>query len=594
MSPTDPPDFTATTQFEGLTQPNLRPVSHAVAPLDVPGWETLPLFSGMPDEARRRFREAMDERDYAAGETIIAQGDEGEEMFVLDRGVMRVTVRDDSDVVVFERTVPAPTVFGEMALITREKRSASITAEVPSHCLRLGKRTVKELFSKYPGTAVFLTRLVGERLMENQGIRKVGKYEVTGRLGSGGVATVFEALHPTLGTPVALKMLSHSLVFDEGFAEHFAEEARLVAKLDHPHITRVIDTEQAYGTHFIVMEKLTGDLLEEVIEDVGDLTFQNARRILREVAEALAYSHDMGFIHRDIKPENVFLLTDGRVKLMDFGIATQSGSGDGEGRIFGTPYYMSPEQIMGRNLDGRSDLYSLGIMAYEMLTADIPFDGDTVQELFARHVNQPMPDPRLIRPDIPDDLIEFINTSTAKKPEDRYADLHEAARFLKVAAEVPVLDRFAMSSLSVTYHESMRGLVEQVMQRAVSQLAGQKGVAFFEAHRGAGPSQAVSVTTGDFPVVSLPPGQGFPPPTAAAKPPARPPAGPPPGAPPPPPPGPPPSAPPPNPPLPPKQAQASRTPTVAAPGGVMAPTAITPRGEAMTTEAPLPSRTPKR
>lgn len=510
MISSDPPDFTATTQFEGLTHPGMHPTSGpptTAQPMTarIPGWETLPLFSGMPDVARVHFREAMEDLDYGPGETIIEQGDEGGEMYVLERGTMRVTVRNDEGVVVFERTIAAPTVFGEMALITREPRSATITAEDACHCLRIDKRTVKELFTRYAGTAVFLTRLVGERLMENEGIRRVGKYEVVGRLGSGGVATVFEAIHPTLGTPVALKMLSHSLVFDEGFADHFAEEARLVAQLDHPHITRVIDTEQAYGTHFIVMEKLTGQLLEEVVEEASEISWSNARRILREIAEALAYSHDMGFIHRDIKPENVFLLTDGRVKLMDFGIATQSGGTSGSGdKIFGTPYYMSPEQIMGKAVDGRSDLYSLGILAFELITGDIPFDGDTVQELFARHIHAPMVDARLSRPDTPDDLVEFIQRATAKRADDRFKDLHAAAEFLKVAAEVPVLDRFAMSSLSVTYHESMRNLVEKVMRRAANELAGVKGVAFFEAHRGAGPSQAVSITTGDFPAVSAP------------------------------------------------------------------------------------------
>ncbi|HAN31018.1 MAG TPA: hypothetical protein DCQ06_05420, partial [Myxococcales bacterium] len=280
-----------------------------------------------------------------------------------------------------------------------------------------------------------------------------------------------------------LKMLSHALVYDQGFADHFAEEARLVAQLDHPNITRVIDTEQAYGTHFIVMEKLTGELLEEVIEKGAVVSYDNVRRILLEVCEALAYSHERGFVHRDVKPENVFLLTDGRTKLMDFGIATSTDQNGGEERIFGTPYYMSPEQIMGKALDGRSDLYSLGIMAYELITGDIPFDADTVQDLFRLHIGRQISDVRKIRPDVPDDLVEFIGRSTCKKIDDRFDDCDQAAQFLRVASEVPVLDRFVMSSLSVTYHQSQKHLVEQVIRDAVTQLEGQKGVVFFEAHR---------------------------------------------------------------------------------------------------------------
>ncbi len=468
--------YATTQQFAGLSSP-LPP------PPPPKSWTTLPLFAGLSEEPLERFREAMAPIQYKNGETVLTQGEPGEDMFVLESGTMRITVRNEKDVVVFERTISAPAIFGEMALITREPRTASVVAEDTAHCLKINKTAVQELFKRHPNTAVFMTRLVGERLMESKGIRKVGKYEVMGRLGSGGVATVFEARHPTLGTPVALKMLSHALVFDAGFADLFQHEARLVAQLNHDHIVRVLDTEQAYGTHFIVMEKLTGDLLESLIDSGQQLDWPNVRRILREVCGALAYSHGQGLIHRDIKPANVFLLTDGKAKLLDFGIATNPGGGNGGGKVMGTPYYMSPEQILGQPLDGRADLYSLGIMAYEMCCHELPFDGDTLQQLFARHINMPMPNPQFVQPNVPDDLVEFIKTATAKYPADRFADCATAGAFLQAAAEVPVLDRFAMSSLSVTYHGSKSELVERVLADAVRQLQGQSGVVVFAAHR---------------------------------------------------------------------------------------------------------------
>ncbi len=520
-------DLTVTTQFEGLSQPDL---SAEVAEVSAPtaaqaaGWQMLPLFAGMDDTARSQFRAAMKEALFQSGDEIIKQGDDGEEMFVLAEGTIRITVRSAEGKTVFERTSAAPAIFGEMSLITREPRSATVAAETRSLCLRIDKVAVKELFGRHPSTAVFLTRLVGERLMQVQGIRKVGKYAVIGRLGSGGVATVFEARHPTLGIPVALKMLSHALVFDAGFADHFAEEARLVAMLDHENIVRVLDTEQAYGTHFIVMEKLTGELLDELVQGDEPVSWENTRRILREICDALAYSHDYGFVHRDVKPENVFLRTDGRVKLMDFGIATRSGGSDGEGRVFGTPYYMSPEQIRGEDLDGRSDLYSLGILAYEMVTGTLPFDADTIEELFDLSMSMPTPDPRSERPDIPEDLVEFILRATEKQPGDRFATCHEAAAYLKAAAEMPMLDRFAMSSLSVTYHESMRDRVETVLRDAARRLAGVRGIVFFEAHRDAGLGQ-VSTPTGNVRVraTSMPPlGQAPMPPGFAPLPPPPP------------------------------------------------------------------------
>jgi serine/threonine protein kinase len=290
---------------------------------------------------------------------------------------------------------------------------------------------------------------------------------------------------------VALKMLSHALVFDEGFADHFAEEARRTAQLAHDHIVQVMDTEQAYGTHFIVMEKLTGDLLEEAIYAGKPLDWKTTRRILIEALDALDYAHGEGFVHRDIKPENIFLRTDGKVKIMDFGIATQQGGLDGESdRIIGTPYYISPEQILSRQLDGRADLYSLGITAYEMCCQCVPFDAETVRGLFKKHLREAVPDPRIRSPDIPDDLREFILNACHKARGKRFASCGEARDFLKAAAEVPVLDVFAMSSLSVTYHTSRRKAVEQVMSQAVEELKSLSGVAFFEAHRAAGASAA--------------------------------------------------------------------------------------------------------
>ncbi len=472
--------YSVTQHFEGLddAQPQRTQPSPAAQ------WQALPLFAGMEEEALARFQAAMEPVAFARGQQILKQGEPGEHMFVLESGRVRIVVRDAQQVVIFEKIAEAPAILGEMALITQEPRTATIVAEDDVQCLRIAKPTLSDLFIRHPETGVFLTRLVGERLMETSGIRKVGKYEVVGRLGSGGVATVFEARHPTLGTPVALKMLSHALVFDPTFSDHFDEEARLVASLDHDNIVRVLDVEHAYGTKFIVMEKLSGDLLESLIDNGPQLEWQNARRILREICGALAYSHAHGLIHRDIKPANVFLLADGKVKLLDFGIATRPGGTSG-GKIIGTPYYMSPEQICNLPVDGRSDIYSLGILAFELLARELPFDADRLQDLLAKHVQEPLPDIHALVPNIPADLAEFIARACAKRPEDRFQTCKDAQAFLKAAAEVPVLNKFAMSALTVTYHTSKRELVERVLAEASRQLEGTAGIAFFLAHRDA-------------------------------------------------------------------------------------------------------------
>jgi serine/threonine protein kinase len=344
-------------------------------------------------------------------------------------------------------------------------------------------QSFEDLVRRNPHVGAFLTKAVGERLLEADSIQHVGKYKVVGRLGAGAVATVFEAMHPDLDQPVALKMLSHALVNHPKFAQQFNQEAKLVAQLGHDHIVRVFDTEKAYGTHFIVMEKLSGLTLDDMIRTGTRLAWGATRRILREIAAALQYSHSKGLLHRDIKPSNVFLTQeDRRVKLLDFGIAAAAGSAATEaGHLLGTPYYMSPEQILGKPLDGRSDLYSLGILAYELVTHEVPFDAETIEQLLACHVQDRTPDPRIIVPDMPDDLVEFILKATAKAPEDRFATCGEAMQFLQLASDLPVVHRIELSTLAISYHPSRRVMVEAALQELRDKLDGVPGIALLHA-----------------------------------------------------------------------------------------------------------------
>ena len=449
-----------------------------------PFWAMVPLFQELSDDALTTLQEAMEPATFADGAIVLAQGAIGEEMFVLERGGVHVVVRDDLGTVLFQTDLEAPALVGEMALVTREPRTATVTArgEVLAH--RIRKAVLDDLFARQPQAASFLTALVGERLMETHGIRKVGKYEVVGRLGSGGVATVFEARHPGLGRSVALKMLSHALVYDRNFAEHFGREGQIVAGLTHDNIVRVLDTEEAYGTRFIVMEKLTGELLEALIRRREELDWFVVRRILAEIASALAYSHEQGLIHRDVKPANVFMTETRRVKLLDFGIAVPMGvPTEQDGKVVGTPFYMSPEQILGLPLDGRADLYSLGILAYELCTNELPFWGETVQEVFTMHLNQETPDPRRLEPDLPDDLVEFIRTSTAKDPTRRFASCYDAASFLYRGMDEASSAPHEMSALALTYLPSRRGQVQQIINEALGKLRRLRGVQVFASNQ---------------------------------------------------------------------------------------------------------------
>lgn len=449
-----------------------------------PLWTRLELFNGLPERTVQSIREAMEPRTFKSGDEIIRQGDEGHEMFVLENGNVKVAVRGSNKQTNFERVLSAPAIFGEMALITAEPRTASVIAEGDVRCLRLGRDGFARLMRRNPQSAVFLTKIVGERLLEADSIKNVGKYEVRGRLGAGAVATVFAGMHPDLGQEVALKMLSHALVFHPGFAEQFQEEARLVASLKHEHIVRVIDTAEGYGTHFIVMEKISGTLLEDLIEDGQPLAWGAMRRILKEVCLALAYAHGTNLLHRDIKPSNIFLTEDRRVKILDFGIAVSAeDSASSGGHLLGTPHYMAPEQVLGRKLDGRADLYAVGIMAYELATRQVPFDADTLEELLRMHLHSPMPDPRDIEPELPEDLAEFIMCATAKSPGDRYAGCDEAAAFLQAAAELPMVNKIELSTLAISYHPSKRAVVAQSLRELHKRLSNTAGISLLYGHQ---------------------------------------------------------------------------------------------------------------
>ena len=468
-----------------------------------PAWMQIAAFRDLPETAIARLETLMEPRTYAIDMPLMLQGEPGEGFLIVESGRVRVTVCDDSGEVIFQRYIDAPAVLGEAAVLTGEKRTATITAESPVHAFFVESETLRNLCAAYPPTAAFLTALVGDRLMASDSIRQVGKYEVTGRLGSGGVATVFAAVHPQLERPVALKMLSHALVFDRAFASHFVLEARLVAQLDHPNIVRVYDTEKAYGTHFIVMEKLSGDVLRTPVDGGQMRSWSSVRRILVQVLDALAYSHSRGLIHRDVKPSNVFMTRDSVVKLLDFGIAMDMDEPSvRDGKILGTPAYMSPEQASGQRLDGRSDLYSTGILAYELCTGQRPFRGDTSDAILRAHVLTPLPDPRLLVPDIPEEIADFIDHATAKNPLDRQRSCAEAADKLRVQ-DLRAGEDQGVASLAVTFPQSKRTEVELVVQEMAARIRLIRGARVVLATEGAGdnalidePSERRQKTTG--------------------------------------------------------------------------------------------------
>jgi eukaryotic-like serine/threonine-protein kinase len=269
------------------------------------------------------------------------------------------------------------------------------------------------------------------------------RYEVGRLLGAGGMAEVFEGRDRLLARRVAIKVPLAQYAHDPEFAQRFRREAQAAASLSHPGVVAVYDTGSENGTHFIVMEYVEGRTLKDVIRAEAPLYPDRAAEIAADVCSALGAAHARGLVHRDVKPANIMLMPDGRVKLMDLGIA-RAGAGEAltqTAAMLGTAQYVSPEQAQGQTVDYRSDLYSLGCCLYEMLTGTVPFRGATPVAIAYRHVREDPAPPRLLNPDVPASLEAVCLKAMAKRPDDRYqtaaefrADLERARAGQRVAA----------------------------------------------------------------------------------------------------------------------------------------------------------------
>ncbi|HYX12629.1 MAG TPA: Stk1 family PASTA domain-containing Ser/Thr kinase, partial [Candidatus Acidoferrum sp.] len=269
-----------------------------------------------------------------------------------------------------------------------------------------------------------------------------GRYRIQRKLGAGGMADVYLAEDQELGRRVAIKILNSRHGNDDQFIERFRREAKNAAALNHPNIVSIYDRGEAEDTYYIAMEFLDGRTLKELIVGRGAAPINVAIEYARQILSALRFAHRHGIVHRDIKPHNALVDGDGRVKVTDFGIARAGTSQMTEtGSIVGTAQYLSPEQAKGGEVDPRSDLYSLGVVLYELLTGKTPFDGETPVEIAMKHLSTTPKPPSKLRPDVPRELDMVVMRALAKNPDERYqsademeADLERVARGARVSA----------------------------------------------------------------------------------------------------------------------------------------------------------------
>jgi hypothetical protein len=297
-----------------------------------------------------------------------------------------------------------------------------------------GRQTVEIPGSGQEGST-HAARVHGRARGPVAGSKLDGRSRIDGEIGSGGMSTVYLAFDETLERPVAIKVLDSDISRDPNALERFRREARTVAQISHPHVVMVIDAGEDQGHPYIVFEHVRGETLKDRIRRTGRLPVSEAVAYAIEIGRALEAAHERQLVHRDVKPQNVLIDEEGRAKVTDFGIARslelEAHQLTAAGRVVGTTDYVSPEQALGQEVTGQSDVYSLGIVLYEMLTGEVPFKGESSVSVAMKHVREGLPDVQRRRPEVSAALAAVVERATAKEVANRYPTVHDMVRDLE-------------------------------------------------------------------------------------------------------------------------------------------------------------------
>lgn len=391
-------------------------------------------------EDRSPFFDKMTYRHVKAGERFVVQGEVENTAYIIQRGSCLVIVEKDSELHPVDHYGEGD-IVGGLGILTGEPRRAHVEAETDMDLWVLTKAQFDEITMKDPALLNFITELVADRLDSRRptAYRTIGKYVATDIIGHGAFSIVYKGEHKDLSMPVVIKMMRHDLALYPEFINSFRNEAKTIASLNHDHIVKVYDFDERYRTLFIIMEYVQGDSLKDMISHLRALPPKLAVNFLDQICSALEYAHQRGIVHRDINPSNIIVQPDDQLKIFDFGLACPTGTEDFSST--GTVFYMAPEQIDGDPVDPRTDIYALGITAYEMVTGQRPFPEDDLKSLLDLHLSHNIPDPARIVPDLPALLRDFIVKAGRRNPAERYQNVAEAIEDLQ-----PLVREFGLTN----------------------------------------------------------------------------------------------------------------------------------------------------
>ena len=370
-----------------------------------------------------------------AGNRFIAQGEVQDEAYVIQRGSCLVIVEKDGQLYPSDHRGRGD-IAGISSLLTREPQRAHMEAETDIELWVIGRAMFENISQETPELLDFLTELVATRFDSRRPIadRIIGKYIATDIIGRGSHSIVYRGMNKNLDMPVAIKMLRHDRAIIPEFFERFRDEAKTIARLNNENIVKVYDVEEIYKTIFIIMEYIHGTTLDHLLRKGPKLTLPKVVDILLQLCNGLVSAHEHSILHQSIRPGNILIQLDGKIKIVDFGLACRPG--DVEDLYWpGDVFYASPEYIEGDPVDSRSDIYSLGIVAYELITGQRPFPSDNPAKALQFHLEGGFPDPRNFVADLPEALREIVIKACRRNPADRFENLYQVGSDLRLLAK---------------------------------------------------------------------------------------------------------------------------------------------------------------